>query len=47
MLVLKLLFLKTQETFFWKGLFGKFIMMAKSNSNVINTIIAIFCSKKI
>ena len=38
MLVLKLLLFKTQETLFWKGLFGKFIMIAKSNSNVINTI---------
>lgn len=36
------LLFQIQETFFWKALFLEFIIMTNSNSNAINTIIAIF-----
>ena len=42
MLALNCFFFQIQETFFWKALFLEFIIMTNSNSNAINTIIAIF-----
>ena len=37
-----LFYFKFRKHFFWKALFLEFIIMTNSNSNAINTIIAIF-----
>ena len=45
----ELLFFQIQEIFFffWKALFLEFITMINSNSNAINTIIAIFLPRTV